>query len=119
MWKTLRAKPELSFRGCPQFQSGEDVTRWDISLRLSIFFNLNDPRLQFLFDGITNLSDFLYFLFMSTLQFGQIGEAPVKILHGSWKYGAPLGIGGIRNCNYVVETPAAFRKIISATSGVP
>ncbi len=27
MWKALRAKPELSFRGCSQFQSGEDVTR--------------------------------------------------------------------------------------------
>ena len=26
MYKALRAKPELSFRGCPQFQSGEDVT---------------------------------------------------------------------------------------------
>ena len=25
MYKALRAKPELSFRGCPQFQSGEDV----------------------------------------------------------------------------------------------
>jgi hypothetical protein len=26
MYKALRAKPELSFRGCPQIQSGEDVT---------------------------------------------------------------------------------------------
>ena len=26
MYKALRAKPELSFRGCLQFQSGEDVT---------------------------------------------------------------------------------------------
>jgi hypothetical protein len=31
MYKALRAKPELSFRGCLQFQSREDVTRSSVS----------------------------------------------------------------------------------------
>ena len=93
--------------------------RWNISLRHSILFNLNDPRFQFLLDGITNLSDFLHFLFMSTLQLGRIGEAPVKVLQGPREYRAPLGVGGITDCNHVVETPAAFQKIKRATSGIP
>ena len=38
IWKTPRAKPELSFRGCPQFQSGEDVTQYNsVFLPVSTF----------------------------------------------------------------------------------
>jgi len=40
MWKTLRAKPELSFRGCLQFQSGEDVTRLYFSDRSQVYYEL-------------------------------------------------------------------------------